>query len=219
MEAALDNKPFTEAECILYEHPLNERVRMFLRLEYLFKQAAYHVKHGTEWDSRATLSCILEILSIAGNTNLKSEVLKELERHSSSLKRLEKNPGIDKGQLLEAIGAVLVGRRPNLPTFAVCMECKARGTTCIMVSKGIPCMGPVTQAGCNALCPTYDRGCYGCFGPMESANAASLANQWEVMGLSNRQMVDALRGFNAWSEAFRVESDRRETAIEIGGAR
>lgn len=106
MEAALDKKPLTEAECILYEHPLNERVRMFLRLEYLFKQAAYHVKHGTEWDSRATLSCILEILSISGNTNLKSEVLKELERHSSSLKRLEKNPGIDHRQLVTLLDEI-----------------------------------------------------------------------------------------------------------------
>jgi cell division protein ZapD len=84
---------------ILYEHPLNERVRTFLRLEYLFKQAAHHIGHSTEWDSRATLNCILEILSIFGNTNLKSEVLKELERHSTSLKRLEANPDVDSAQL------------------------------------------------------------------------------------------------------------------------
>jgi len=91
---------------ILYEHPLNERTRVFLRLEYLFKQAAHHVKHGTEWDSRATLDCILEILSIFGNTNLKSEVLKELERHSGSLRRLEQNPGVDNAQLAALLGDI-----------------------------------------------------------------------------------------------------------------
>ena len=126
---------------------------------------------------------------------------------------------ISKYQLLEVLVAFLQGRKPNIPTYSVCVECKAKGNPCVMVSHGTVCLGPITQAGCNALCPTYDRGCYGCFGPMESANAASLAKNWEMMGLSDRQIVDSLRGFNAWSEAFRVESDRRETSIEIGGAR
>ena len=126
---------------------------------------------------------------------------------------------ISKYQLLEVLVAFLQGRRPNIPTYSVCVECKAKGNPCVMVSHGTPCLGPITQAGCDALCPSYDRGCYGCFGPMESANAASLANHWEYMGLSNRQIVDSLRGFNAWSEAFRIESDRREASIEIGGAR
>lgn len=106
MEAALDNQPRPTASRILYEQPLNERVRAFLRLEYLFKQAAYHVKRSSEWDSRATLSCILEILSIFGNTNLKSEVLKELERHATGMKRLEASPGIDKRQLASLLDAI-----------------------------------------------------------------------------------------------------------------
>lgn len=84
---------------IIYEHPLNERTRIFLRLEYLFNQAAHHVKCSTSWDSRATLHCILEILSIFGNTQLKSEVIKELERHSSSLRLLGENPAVDAQQL------------------------------------------------------------------------------------------------------------------------
>lgn len=86
-------------ENILYEQPLNERIRSFLRLEYLFQQAAYHLERPSEWDSRATLTCVLEILDIFGNTNLKSEVLKELERHTSSLRRHEQNPNIDHSQL------------------------------------------------------------------------------------------------------------------------
>ena len=85
---------------VLYEYPLNERIRTFMRLEYLFKQAAHHLNGRSAWDSRATLNCILEIIDIFGNTNLKSEVLKELERHASNFKRLEQSPGIDTGQLV-----------------------------------------------------------------------------------------------------------------------
>ena len=103
---------------------------------------------------------------------------------------------IDKGQLLEAVGSLLVGRRPKLPTSSVCGQCKARGTTCIMVAKGIPCMGPVTQAGCNALCPSYDRGCYGCYGPKELANPASLIDQWERLGVDATTTERMFRTFN-----------------------
>ena len=97
---AKPGKPLkTAPEKVLYEQPLNERIRTFLRLEYLFKQASYHLPRESEWDSRATLTCILEILDIFGNTNLKSETLKELERHSASMKRHEQNPDIDHAQL------------------------------------------------------------------------------------------------------------------------
>ena len=84
---------------VLYEQPLNERIRTFLRLEYLFKQASYHLPGESEWDSRATLTCILEILDIFGNTNLKSETLKELERHSATLKRHAQHPDVDHNHL------------------------------------------------------------------------------------------------------------------------
>lgn len=91
--------PRTVPDKILYEQPLNERTRAFLRLEYLFQQAAHHLACQSEWDSRATLACVLEILEIFGNSNLKSEVLKELERHATSLKRHEQNPHVDHSQL------------------------------------------------------------------------------------------------------------------------
>jgi len=112
VEAALDNQPHPAAQRVLYEHPLNERARSLLRLEYLFNQAAHHVRRSSEWDSRATLTCILEILSIFSNTNIKSEVLKELERHASNLKRLAQSPDIDQrqlGSLLEDINARIDG--------------------------------------------------------------------------------------------------------------
>jgi sulfhydrogenase subunit delta len=86
---------------------------------------------------------------------------------------------VSKTQLLEVIGALLQGRKPYLPIGAVCLECKQRGNTCVMVTRSLPCLGPVTHAGCGALCPSYGRACYGCFGPKESANTKSLKAWFE----------------------------------------
>ena len=83
---------------------------------------------------------------------------------------------INKYQLLEVITALLQNRRPVLPQYSVCMECKQASTICVLVSEGAPCIGPATQAGCGAVCPTMGRGCYGCFGPLIQANIESLSN-------------------------------------------
>lgn len=115
---------------------------------------------------------------------------------------------INKGQLLEVINAFLNSRKPNVSTYSVCMECKRRGVPCVMVTQGIPCMGPVTQAGCDALCPAYARGCFGCYGPMESPNTAALSRWWkEALGSTNDELVRSLRTFNAYAEPFRKESE------------
>jgi len=117
---------------------------------------------------------------------------------------------INKNQLIEVVDAFLHRRTPAIPTYSVCVECKRRGNPCIMVADGIPCMGPITQAGCGAICPSYDRGCYGCFGPMESPNVDALAAWWEMLGVGRRDLVDALRTFNANAPAFREASERFE---------
>ncbi|HBL29725.1 MAG TPA: oxidoreductase, partial [Acidobacteria bacterium] len=70
---------------------------------------------------------------------------------------------INKDQLLEVVTALLQGRKPATPPDSVCMECKRHGLVCVLVAHGTPCLGPVTHAGCGALCPVYHRGCYGCF--------------------------------------------------------
>ena len=120
---------------------------------------------------------------------------------------------INKYQLLEVISAYLHGRQPNIPTFSLCMECKRRGTPCVMVAHGTPCLGPITQAGCGAICPTYHRGCYGCFGPMETPNTTALSRLWqEELTVSRGDVVRALRTFNAYAEAFRKESESYEYA-------
>ena len=117
---------------------------------------------------------------------------------------------ISKSQLLETLLAVLDGRRPHLPSYSVCLECKRRGTPCVMVARSTPCLGPVTQAGCGALCPAYDRGCFGCFGPMESPNTPALSEAWRGRGVSDPDLVRAFRSFNAWAPPFRAASESHE---------
>ena len=117
---------------------------------------------------------------------------------------------INKYQLLEVVNALLNGRKPNIPTYSVCIECKRRGNICVMVANGTPCLGPVTQAGCGALCPTYNRGCYGCFGPKETPNTASLSDCWAGLDISSDDIMRAYRGFNAYAEPFRRESEAHE---------
>jgi coenzyme F420-reducing hydrogenase gamma subunit len=107
----------------------------------------------------------------------------------------------DKGQLLEVISAYLNGRRPTIGAHSVCVECKRRGNVCVMVAHGTPCLGPVTHAGCGALCPSYHRGCYGCFGPMEAPNAGSLGAWLAGHGLTERDIVRMYRTFYAGAGA------------------
>jgi coenzyme F420-reducing hydrogenase gamma subunit len=114
---------------------------------------------------------------------------------------------IDRRQLLELLTALLAGRRPNLPTHSVCFECKARGTACVLVM-GTPCLGPVTQAGCGALCPAYGRGCYGCFGPMATPNPDSLMATLRATGMSTEDIQRVFRTFNAAAPAFADAAER-----------
>jgi sulfhydrogenase subunit delta len=109
---------------------------------------------------------------------------------------------IDKRQLLEVIGAQLIGRRPAIATSSVCTECKRRGTVCVMVAHGTPCLGPVTHAGCGAICPSYDRGCYGCFGPMETPNVLALTRQMSALGATETAIDRVFHTFNAAASPF-----------------
>ncbi len=117
---------------------------------------------------------------------------------------------IDRRQLLEVVTAFLAGRRPNIAAHSVCIECKRRGLVCVMVAHGTPCLGPVTHAGCGALCPSFARGCYGCFGPMEAPNTKSLAGRWIQLDVIDRDVGCAFRTFNANAPAFRKEADAHD---------
>ena len=118
---------------------------------------------------------------------------------------------VDKHQLLEVLLATLHGRRPNVQRHSVCVECKKRGTVCVMVASGKACLGPVTQAGCGAICPAYDRPCFGCFGPQDTPNTPSLAGWFgETLGVDRPEVLRAFRSFNAGADAFREESSKHE---------
>ncbi|HET7726168.1 MAG TPA: hypothetical protein VFK54_02475 [Candidatus Limnocylindrales bacterium] len=111
---------------------------------------------------------------------------------------------ISTDQLRELLVSVALGRRPQIRDEAVCLECKRRGTVCVLVASGIPCLGPVTQAGCGALCPAYARGCYGCFGPREQANSPSLARSFAHGGREPIDVASLFAGFTGWAPPFRA---------------
>jgi sulfhydrogenase subunit delta len=117
---------------------------------------------------------------------------------------------IDKDQLLEVISAFLSGRAPNVPTESVCIECKRRGHVCVVVARGIPCLGPVTQSGCGAICPGFHRGCYGCFGPQDTPNTPSLIQKLTELGMDGPSVTRVFHTFNAWAPAFRAAGDSTE---------
>jgi len=117
---------------------------------------------------------------------------------------------INKYQLVELVSALLAGRKPNVPAYSVCMECKRRGTVCVMVASGTPCLGPVTQAGCGAICPSYNRGCYSCFGPKETPNTEALGSWFEKLGMKDSDILKSFRSYNAGAEPFRKASENYE---------
>lgn len=117
---------------------------------------------------------------------------------------------VDKEQVRRVLLRALLGTTPDLPTASVCMECKRRGNVCVMVAKGIPCMGPVTRAGCGALCPSLGRDCYACFGPAVDPNPESLVAWFQRLGMSRHEAALRLRGINGWRPEFRRMADRLE---------
>lgn len=123
---------------------------------------------------------------------------------------------IDKNQLLRVITDLAAGVQPRLPADSVCLECKRRGNVCVLVAKGMPCLGPVTRTGCGAICPGMGRDCYGCFGPSEGLrkgpglppNTASLAGHFHGnLQLIPVEVLRRFRGINGYVSPFREESD------------
>jgi coenzyme F420-reducing hydrogenase gamma subunit len=115
---------------------------------------------------------------------------------------------INKKQLVELVSALVAGRKPVTPPHSVCVECKLKGNLCVMVAHGTPCLGPVTHAGCDALCPSYNRGCFGCYGPMETPNTRALSRQLAELGMDEEALKRVYSTFNVNAEAFREEMKR-----------
>lgn len=121
---------------------------------------------------------------------------------------------INKKQLLEVLGAFLIGRKPVTPSHAVCVECKLKGNVCVTVAHGTPCLGPVTHAGCDALCPSFNRGCFGCYGPMDSANAPALVRHLKASGQAPETLLRAFRTYNTLAPGFAAVAAELEAELE-----
>ncbi|MFI5304398.1 MAG: oxidoreductase [Nitrospiria bacterium] len=109
---------------------------------------------------------------------------------------------VNKNQLLEVISALLHGQSPFVNRESVCLECKRKGNVCVTVAHGIPCLGPLTQGGCGAICPSYNRGCYACFGPAIGINPESLIQLMKSNGLDNHGIALKFQGINSQAPAF-----------------
>jgi len=109
---------------------------------------------------------------------------------------------INHHQLVDVLIALVEGRQPRVPSHSVCLDCKRNGNVCHVVAQSIPCLGPVTQSGCGAICPSYNRGCYGCFGPSRPANTTSLLSQFQHLGHRRNDLVPLLQSFNAAAPEF-----------------
>ncbi len=116
---------------------------------------------------------------------------------------------VDKRQVLRVLLRALLGAEPDLPDHSVCMECKRRGVVCVVVAKGIPCMGPVTRAGCGAICPALGRDCYACFGAASDPNMPALGKRFRELGDSERDVRRRFRGITGNEPAFREFTEGR----------
>jgi coenzyme F420-reducing hydrogenase gamma subunit len=114
---------------------------------------------------------------------------------------------VNKHQLLGVMRSLLSRAKPVLPAYSVCMECKRKGNVCVVVARGEPCLGPVTRTGCGALCPSLDRGCYGCFGPADDVNMEAFSGLLAAQGLSGEEAMRRLRGINGYVAPWREAGD------------
>ncbi len=133
------------------------------------------------------------IRTLATSTPIAAHVHVDFELHGCP---------VNHHQLVDVLVALVEGRQPRVPSQSVCLDCKLRGTVCHVVAQGVPCLGPVTQSGCGALCPAFNRGCYGCYGPSRPANTDSLLQRFQHLGHAPNQLVPLLRNFNAAASAY-----------------
>jgi len=117
---------------------------------------------------------------------------------------------INKNQLLNVLKGLIYGTKMNISNDSVCVSCKRKGNVCVMVASGEACLGPITHAGCGALCPTYQRGCYGCYGPNGLADANALTKQLEEKGHSKAAIQRIYQTFNANAKVFREQGEQHD---------
>jgi len=109
-ETELSASPAAEPETLVFEQPLNERMRTFLRLDFLYNQALHHNERASPWGSRAAMASLIDILAITMRGDVRSDVLKELESHLAILNEFQSRPGVD-GQRLKTLVSNLLRLR------------------------------------------------------------------------------------------------------------
>lgn len=122
---------------------------------------------------------------------------------------------VNGAQVLAAVRQLLFGVAPLEQRDKLCMECKRQQAVCVMVTEGMPCMGPVTRTGCGALCPRFGRDCYACFGPAEGPNTAALGERLAGLGLPPSDIARRFLFINNQAPAFH-EAGRRHYRAGFG---
>lgn len=117
---------------------------------------------------------------------------------------------VTREQMRELLSSLVMGRVPQTPLYALCIDCKRLGLPCVLVTKGLPCLGPITRTGCGALCPSFDRACYGCSGPAEICRAETLLHRFQDLGIQSPQLLRLVRGMSGWSPPLRAASEKFE---------
>lgn len=109
---------------------------------------------------------------------------------------------INATQLLAVAASLLKDHLPYITHKPVCLECKLRENPCVLIENNLPCLGPVTAAGCGALCPSAGAACYGCWGPCESPQMDAMATILAEKGFDLKEVITRLQTFGAPAELF-----------------
>jgi coenzyme F420-reducing hydrogenase gamma subunit len=115
---------------------------------------------------------------------------------------------VNSRQIVAAVRALLFGVTPVIEHTKVCLECKRHNSVCVMVTKNEPCMGPVTRTGCGALCPSFGRACYACYGPAENSNTKALAHRLSGLGLTDEEVARQFWFINSGAKEYQQEGSK-----------
>ena len=115
-------------------------------------------------------------------------------------------------QVMQATRDLLLGVRPRTSGDSVCLDCKRAGNVCVLVTTGEACMGPVTRTGCGALCPSFGRACYACFGPSEQVNGAALGRRLLGLGLTPAAVRQRFLFITAAAEPYVSAAEQMDDA-------
>jgi sulfhydrogenase subunit delta len=174
-------------------------------------QALRNLADGQAWID-AVYASPQYISSLATSTPIAAHVKVDLELWGCP---------VNTRQVLAAVRALLFGVVPAVSRDSVCMECKRAGNICVLVAKGMPCMGPVTQTGCGALCPSFGRECYACYGPTENLNSAALTRRFAGLGLVPEAIARRFLTINSAAPEFvqAAQQARGKPFMPPGGGR